>query len=123
LGAVRLLLGFTLMSSKSMFSVWATTWATCEHYGLPVKTMGYLWTLWATCEHYGLPVNTMGYLWTLWPTCEHYGLNVTLPHTWNDDVNKVKHNLMTKVEQTCMNFYTLRIVYNLVVLWIKGKYG
>jgi len=34
LGAVRLLLGFTLTSSKSMFSICATTWATYEHYRL-----------------------------------------------------------------------------------------
>jgi hypothetical protein len=36
LGAVKVLLGFTLTSSKSMFSVCATTWATCEHYVLSV---------------------------------------------------------------------------------------
>jgi hypothetical protein len=40
LGAVKVLLGLMLTSSKSMFSVCATTWATCEHY-VPSVTVRY----------------------------------------------------------------------------------
>jgi len=56
-------------------------------------------------------------------TCEHYGLTVTGSHTRNDEVNSVKQNVTIKLEQTCVHFYTVRTVYNLVVRWIKAKYG
>ena len=82
LGAVRLLLGFTLTSSKSMFRICATTWATYEH----------------------------------------YRLTVTVSHNENGDINRVKQNLMMKLEHTCMHFYTAHTVYNLVVLWVKATY-